>query len=83
MRTTIALSLLFISAAAATPSFANYFANPYTGLNLNVGSAPSPTPRDLRENRTPRLGHATPAATAASPKTVAADKKPSQRVASK
>jgi hypothetical protein len=53
------------------------------GLSLNIGSAPSPTPRDIRENRMPQLFHAAPPAPAASAKTFAADAKPAQRVASK
>ena len=44
MRKTI-LSLLLLSAAvAAAPASANYFSNPAIGMNLNVGSAPNPTP---------------------------------------
>jgi hypothetical protein len=29
-------------------------------LNANIGSAPSPTPRDIRENRQPQVAHADP-----------------------
>lgn len=58
MRTKMILSVLALSAAYATPTLANYFHNPHTNLNLNVGSAPSPTPRDIRENRLPQLVHA-------------------------
>ena len=36
-----ALSVVWVSAASA-----NYFANPQLGLNLNVGSAPNPVPRE-------------------------------------
>jgi outer membrane protein OmpA-like peptidoglycan-associated protein len=44
MRKTI-LSLLLLSAAIATaPAHANYFSNPALGMNLNIGSAPNPTP---------------------------------------
>lgn len=44
------LSLLVLSALLATPAAAqSYFANPLTGQNLNVGSAPNPTPRDRIE----------------------------------
>ena len=48
MRSTKAtLSLLILSVALATPASAqSYFANPQTGQNLNVGSAPNPTPGD-------------------------------------
>jgi len=38
------ISLLLISTVCATPAFANYFSNPRTGINLNVGSAPNPKP---------------------------------------
>lgn len=40
------LSVLFLSVALTSPASANYFANPRTGLNLNVGSAPNPFPRE-------------------------------------
>jgi hypothetical protein len=60
MRIKIAMSMLLLSATCATPSLANYFYNPYTNLGLNVGSAPSPTQRDVRENRLPRVVHAAP-----------------------
>ena len=60
MQTKMTLSVLFLSAACATPSLANYFYNPHTNLALNIGSAPSPTPRDIRENRQPKLVHAAP-----------------------
>ena len=55
MKTTMTLSLLLLSAAFATPTLANYFHNPSTNLNWNIGSAPSPTPLDIRENRQPRV----------------------------
>jgi len=49
MRTkTLMLSLLLASAVGATPTFANWFSNPSTNTTLNVGSAPSPTPQQLR-----------------------------------
>ena len=60
MRTKMTLSVLFLSAAFATPTLANYFHNPATNLNWNIGSAPSPTPRDIRENRQPRVVQAAP-----------------------
>ena len=41
------LSLLLLS-AVCVPAQANYFSNPRLGVNLNVGSAPSPTPEQLR-----------------------------------
>jgi outer membrane protein OmpA-like peptidoglycan-associated protein len=43
------LSLLLLSAAiSVAPASANYFSNPKIGMNLNVGSAPNPTPSQLR-----------------------------------
>jgi hypothetical protein len=53
---------------AATPGFANYFHNPHWGLSLNNGSAPNPTPRDIRGNRVPQLFRARRRPTAASAK---------------
>ncbi len=53
MNKTSLLALLLVSGALATPAYANFFHNPYTGINLNVGSAPNPTPADIRENRLP------------------------------
>ena len=60
MKAKLTLSLLFLSAAYATPTLANYFHNPTTNLNLNIGSAPSPTPLDIRENRQPRVTKVAP-----------------------
>lgn len=48
MRKTTLTTLLLLSALAAAPASANWFARPEVGLNLNVGSAPNPTPADLR-----------------------------------
>lgn len=42
------LSVLLLSAVCASPASANYFANPITGTTLNIGSAPNPTPAQLR-----------------------------------
>jgi len=55
MKTKLTLSLMLLSAAFATPTLANYFHNPSANLNWNIGSAPSPTPLDIRENRQPRV----------------------------
>jgi len=53
------VSIIILSTAFATPSFANYFANPAIGMNANVGSAPNPTPADLRGDRVlPQFAHA-------------------------
>ncbi len=49
------LSVLLLSAVCASPASANYFSNPITGTTLNIGSAPNPTPMQLRllgESRT-------------------------------
>ena len=62
------LALLLVSGALATPAYANYFSNPYTGVTLNIGSAPNPTPADIRLDRLPAItqdNSSTPAATAA------------------
>jgi hypothetical protein len=48
-----AMPLLLLSAAFVTPAYANYFANPQMGVNLNIGSAPNPRPNDIRDNRMP------------------------------
>jgi len=49
MRTTnMMTSLLLLSAVVITPASANWFSNPRLGTNLNIGSAPNPTPADLR-----------------------------------
>ena len=42
------LSVLLLSAVCASPASANYFSNPITGTTLNIGSAPNPTPSQLR-----------------------------------
>lgn len=47
------LPLLLATAAFATPASANWFHNPYIGINRNIGSAPNPTPADIREMRLP------------------------------
>lgn len=55
MYTKTILTLLLVSGAFITPAYANYFHNPYTGINLNIGSAPNPTPQDIREDRLPAV----------------------------
>jgi hypothetical protein len=47
--------LLFLAAAGTTPAMANYFSNPHLNIIRNIGSVPSPTPQDVRENRVPQL----------------------------
>ena len=48
MKNTIRTLLLLSAVVCITPASANYFANPGQGINLNIGSAPNPTPADLR-----------------------------------
>src|SRR5215471_7444011 len=48
MKASRLLTVALLSAAFATPAFANYFSNPDLGMRANVGSAPNPTPADLR-----------------------------------
>ena len=48
MKTTTMMSLLLLSAVCATPASANFFSNSRWNTMLNVGSAPSPTPAQLR-----------------------------------
>jgi hypothetical protein len=51
----IVMPLLLLSAAFLTPAYANYFSNPALGINMNIGSAPNPTPDDIREGRDPTI----------------------------
>ena len=48
MKKTSIATLLLLSAVMATPASANWFFRPGPGISLNVGSAPNPTPNDLR-----------------------------------
>ena len=41
-------SLLLLSAVCITPVYANWFSNSRTNVMMNIGSAPNPTPADLR-----------------------------------
>jgi TonB family protein len=47
-RKTAFLLPLMVLSTVATSARANYFHDPNTDIQLNVGSAPSPTPYDLR-----------------------------------
>lgn len=56
MRMKFVVAALLISAAtvsAVTPASANWFHNKYLGISRNVGSAPNPTPDDVRQMRLP------------------------------
>ena len=46
----IGFVLLFIG-GSVTPGAANWFSNPYLGINRNIGSAPNPTPEQIRQER--------------------------------
>src|SRR5262245_53883142 len=50
MKKTTLTTLLLLSAAVfvTQPASANWFFRPGIGISLNVGSAPNPTPNDLR-----------------------------------
>ena len=48
MKNTIRSLLLLSAVICVTPASANYFSNPAQGINLNIGSAPNPTPAGLR-----------------------------------
>jgi len=45
---TLILPLALLSFAVVSSAHANSFSNPQTGLNRNVGSAPSPSPQGTR-----------------------------------
>ena len=60
MRIKVTISMLLLSAVWTTPTLANYFYNPHANIAFNISSAPSPTPRDIRHNRLPKIVHAAP-----------------------
>lgn len=56
MRIKVLLPALLLSVAAVTavtPASANWFHNKYLGISRNIGSAPNPTPDDVRQMRLP------------------------------
>jgi len=53
MKSRVLPVVLIASALFATPSLANWFSNPYLNINRNIGSAPGPTPEDIRSMRLP------------------------------
>ncbi|HXJ00681.1 MAG TPA: hypothetical protein VNH44_05620 [Micropepsaceae bacterium] len=55
MKTKLLLSVLLFSAMFVSPGSANWFSNPDWGINLHIGSAPNPTPADVRADRQPML----------------------------
>ena len=48
MRKITLTTLLLLSAVMVSPASANWFSRPDLGITMNVGSAPNPTPNDLR-----------------------------------
>jgi hypothetical protein len=48
-----ALLIAVATVTAVTPASANWFHNRYLGISRNVGSAPNPTPEDVRQMRLP------------------------------
>jgi len=55
MSTRILLTALLLTSAAVSPAAANWFHNPYVNINLNIGSAPNPTPDEVLGDRLPVL----------------------------
>lgn len=53
MRMRLILPALLASVAMIPAAHANWFHNAKIGINRNIGSAPNPTPEDLREDRMP------------------------------
>jgi len=51
----IVLTGLFLVPALATTADANWFSNPTVNIDLNLGSAPNPTPDDILTERVPVL----------------------------
>ena len=48
------LPLIFLSATTIiTPASANWFSNPALGINRSIGTAPSPTPAQVRQEKQP------------------------------
>lgn len=46
---------LLLAPALITPASANWFSNPTVNIDLNLGSAPNPTPDDVLSERIPVL----------------------------
>ena len=53
MNSKLLLPLIVLSAASITPATANWFSNPALGINRHVGTAPSPTPAQVRQDKQP------------------------------
>ena len=55
MKTRLIWPVLLFSVALVSSASANWFSNPDWNINLHVGSAPNPTPDDIRVGRQPML----------------------------
>ena len=55
MKTNILLPVLLLSAAFASPASANWFVNSGWNIQMFIGSAPNPTPEDVRAGTVPTL----------------------------
>jgi len=55
MKMRLIWSVLLLSVALASSASANWFSNPAWNINLHIGSAPNPTPDDIRVGRQPML----------------------------
>lgn len=53
VKTTILPSALLLAVALVMPAYANWFNNPGLNVSRNLGSAPNPTPQDLRKRNSP------------------------------
>lgn len=73
MKITGILAVLLVTGALATPAYANFFSNPALGISLNVGSAPNPTPAQIRAFELPIITEEN-----TTPAPVTADAKPAQ-----
>lgn len=51
VKTIVLPSALLLSAALVAPAYASWFHDPIANVSLNVGSAPNPTPQDLRKRQ--------------------------------
>ena len=55
MTKTVLLTGVLLAPVLISPASANWFSNPSLNINLNLGSAPNPTPDDVLAERVPVL----------------------------
>jgi hypothetical protein len=55
MKTRLILPTVLVSVVFVSPALGNWFSNPEWNINLHVGSAPNPTPDDVRAGHQPML----------------------------